>query len=86
MIEWCEKTSADGIDSGTSEPVWICGRGRTRLCCHLHCRAEGRLEVEVLRNGRVYGSYRFVERLDALKFAARLHHSFQGNGWIVMTV
>jgi hypothetical protein len=85
MIESCEKNSAEGVDSRTSEPVWVCGRGRTRLCCDLHHRAEGSLEVQMLRNGRVYGSYRFVERLDALRFAARLHHSFKGNGWINVT-
>jgi hypothetical protein len=39
------------------------------------------VEVEVVRSGRLYGSYRFVERSAAVVFATRLRETFEGNGW-----
>jgi len=64
------------------ECLWECGRGPTRLRCHMHCLGGGAFELEVLRNTRVYGTYRFDERAAALTFAGRLRETFAGNGWV----
>jgi len=63
------------------ECVWTCTRGRTRLRCELH-DCSGEVELEVRRNSRLYGNYRFRERLAALDFAVRLRDLFAGNGWV----
>lgn len=63
------------------ECLWICGRGPTRLRCQLRRHLEGDIEIEVLRNARLFGSYRFPEPTAAVMFAERLRHSFEGNGW-----
>lgn len=65
----------------TSESIWQCGRGRTQLSCHLRQDGDREYQVEVLRNGRLYGTYQFVERAPAMVFASRLRNSFEGNGW-----
>jgi len=75
------------VDSAPIPPacecLWSCGRGPTRLCCHLcHNAAAGGLEVEVVRNGRSYGSFHFVERFAAITFASQLRLTFEGNGWM----
>lgn len=67
------------------ECLWICGRGPTRLQCRLCQHHDDDIEVEVTRNDRLYGTYRFTERLTALTFAERLRHNFEGNGWIPAT-
>jgi hypothetical protein len=86
MIEETKPTSgAEGRcdDASTrSECMWICGRGPTRLCCQLRQRGDADLEIEVLRNNRVYGKYSFGERMTALTFASRLRHTLEGNGWV----
>jgi hypothetical protein len=64
------------------ECVWICARGGTRLCCQLRNHSKDDVEIEVVRNGRLYGTYRFVERVAAIIFATRLRLTFEGNGWI----
>jgi hypothetical protein len=64
------------------ECLWTCGRGRTRLACQLRQHADHDVRLEVLRNNRAYGMYRFSGRSPALVFAARLRHCFEGNGWI----
>jgi hypothetical protein len=88
MIETAKPTScADGRCDGAVTPLrceclWVCGRGPARLCCQLCQRGEDDLEIEVLRNNRAYGKYRFVERITALTFADRLRHTLEGNGWV----
>jgi hypothetical protein len=69
--------------SGASacESMWMCGRGRTRLCCQMRHHASDDFEVEVVRNGRLYGSYRFLEHAAATLFASRLRFTFEANGW-----
>jgi hypothetical protein len=62
--------------------MWICGRGRSELCCQIRCHAADDFEVEVVRNGRLFGAYRFAERPAAVTFASRLRHTFEGNGWL----
>jgi hypothetical protein len=74
----CDHASA----AARCECMWICGRGPTRLCCQLRHHADDDLEIEVLRNNRIYGQYRFGERLTALTFASRLRHTLEGNGWV----
>ena len=69
-------------DQATCECIWMCGRGATRLCCLIRRGAEGDFDLEVVRNGRLYGTYHFVERPAAVTFALRLRHSFEGNGWL----
>ncbi len=64
------------------ECVWRCGRGRTRLDCLLTERCAEDVQLEVLRNNRLYGTYRFTGRSAALAFASRLRDSFTGNGWV----
>jgi hypothetical protein len=64
------------------ECIWLCGRGPTRLRCEMHCQNDDHFQIEVLRNNRVYGSYRFTARELALAFADRLRDTFQGNGWV----
>ena len=64
------------------ECVWRCGRGRTQLCCRLRRNGDDDFELEVVRNGRMFGTYRFAERVAAVGFANRLRHTFEGNGWI----
>jgi hypothetical protein len=61
--------------------VWRCARGRTRLECQLRAECEQHFALEVVRNGRLFGSYQFDERVDALVFAGRLLHTFEANGW-----
>jgi hypothetical protein len=70
-------------ESPSGKFVWACGRGRTRLSCQLRRHSETDFEVEVTRNGRLYGAYRFDERMAAVAFALRLRHTFEGNGWSV---
>ena len=65
------------------ECLWICGRGPTRLQCRLQHHHDDDLEIEVTRNERLYGTYRFNERRTALTFAERLRHNFEGNGWVL---
>jgi hypothetical protein len=72
----------EGGDCAPCECVWMCGRGRAQLSCQLRRHREDDFEVEVVRNGRLYGRYRFVERLAAVVFASRLRQSFVDNGWI----
>jgi len=60
----------------------MCGRDRTRLCCQLRRHSEQDFEIEVVRNGRLYGTYRFVERKAAVLFADRLRNTFEANGWM----
>jgi hypothetical protein len=69
--------------STPSELVWSCGRGRSRLSCQLR-QTDSDIHVEVLRNNRAYGLYRFTGRAAALTFAHRLRHSFEGNGWTTL--
>lgn len=78
----CEGASCGEPPASTCECVWVCARGRTRLCCQMRPQGEGGVELEVLRNSRVYGTYRFGERMSALAFAARLRFTFEGNGWM----
>jgi hypothetical protein len=73
----CTETTCDG----TCECIWMCGRGPARLCCQLRRHGPNDFELEVVRNGRLYGTYRFVERPSAVTFASRLRHTFEGNGW-----
>lgn len=80
-ITTCDDNGCAGA-SAPCESVWICGRGRTRLCCQLRRHNEDDFEVEVIRNGRLYGTYRFVEQMAAVLFASRLRQTFEGNGWI----
>jgi hypothetical protein len=47
----------------------------------MHCLDEGTFELEVMRNTRVYGTYRFDARAAAETFAGRLRDTFAGNGW-----
>lgn len=61
--------------------MWACGRDRTRLWCRLRRHAEQDFEVEVVRNGRLYGTYRFGEEGPAHVFAFRLRDTFEANGW-----
>jgi hypothetical protein len=61
--------------------MWTCGRGRASLCCQLRRHTETDFEIEVVRNGRLYGTYHFLERATAILFALRLRYSFEGNGW-----
>ena len=63
------------------ECLWTCGRGRTRLWCQVRCRSAQTFDIEVLRNGRLYGTYRFVEQVTAVLFASRLRDTFEANGW-----
>ncbi len=67
---------------GDSECVWKCARGRTRLACQLRSHREDEIEVEVVRNNRLYGTYRFAQRVAALAFATRLLDTFSANGWL----
>jgi len=73
-----------GSDCGQAmcECLWMCGRGPTRLCCQLRRRTDSDLDLEVVRNGRLYGTYHFVERVAAMTFASRLRTTFEGNGWM----
>ncbi len=64
------------------ECLWVCGRGPTRLRCQMHCLGDEVFELEVMRNMRVYGTYRFDGRTAALTFAGRLRDTFEGNGWV----
>lgn len=64
------------------ESVWTCTRGRTRLCCELQEVGDGRCQLTLMRNTRQYGKYDFAGRDSALVFAARLRHTFSGNGWM----
>jgi len=70
----------EAIGSKACECIWTCARGRTRLACELWlCGSE--IELQVVRNSRLYGLYRFAERPAALTFAARLRDTFASNGW-----
>jgi hypothetical protein len=75
-----------GQNGDAAEPscecIWICDRGRTRLCCQMRRQGDRTFQIEVLRNSRVYGTYHFVARTPAVLFADRLRHSFEGNGWV----
>lgn len=72
------------IHTTSSEVVWSCGRGRSRLWCQLRQQNDTDIHVDVVRNNRAYGSYRFSGRAAALTFAHRLRHSFEGNGWTAL--
>jgi len=63
------------------ESVWQCGRGRTQLWCQLRQDGDREFQLEVLRNGRLYAAYQFVDRTPAIVFASRLRTTFEGNGW-----
>ena len=69
-------------DAATCESVWSCARGRARLHCQLHRHQEQHFELQVVRNGRLFGTYQFAERVSAIVFAGRLRHTFEANGWI----
>jgi hypothetical protein len=43
--------------------------------------SDHQFEIEVLRNGRLYGTYGFADRLAAVGFASRLKDTFAGTGW-----
>src|SRR5206468_2717232 len=74
-------TSA-ALNPSAFECIWVCVRGRARLCCQLRQADQRDLEIEVLRNDRLYGTYRFFERpAAAVDFAARLRGAFEGSGW-----
>ena len=75
-------TTSQCADVATCESVWSCARGRARLDCHLRRHEEQRFELHVVRNGRLFGSYQFAERVTAIVFAGRLRHTFEANGWI----
>jgi hypothetical protein len=70
------------IDGCATECIWNCGRGRTRMCCQMQRNGDEQFQLEILRNNRIYGSYCFADRADALTFADRLRYSLEGNGWI----
>ena len=70
------------VNDTSCECVWNCGRGRSRLSCQLRQNTEHDVTIEVLRNNRAYGVYRFNGRGSALSFATRLRYSFEGNGWV----
>jgi hypothetical protein len=70
------------VNDSACECVWSCGRGRTRMSCQLRQGANQDFHIEVWRNNRAYGAYRFAGRDSALVFADRLRHSFEGNGWV----
>ena len=71
-----------GPDRATCECLWMCGRGPTRLYCLIRHRGDDDFDLEIVRNGRLYGTYQFVERLAAVTFASRLRDTFEGNGWL----
>ncbi|MGE5242675.1 MAG: hypothetical protein ACM3SQ_00420 [Betaproteobacteria bacterium] len=75
--------SADRESAETLDCLWVCGRGSTRLACCVHCVGDEQYVLEVLRNARIYGTYRFGERSAAVTFAGRLRETFEGNGWVV---
>lgn len=75
-------TGADECPAPWCECLWMRGRGHAQLSCELRRRGVGDFELEVVRNGRLYGAYRFEERSDAVMFAARLCRSFENNGWM----
>jgi hypothetical protein len=77
-----ESARRDETGSPACECIWLCGRGPTRLRCEMRREGDDHFQVEVLRNSRVYGSYRFTAKALALSFAARLRDTFQGNGWV----
>jgi hypothetical protein len=79
-IAACDESACAGA-AASGECVWTCGRGRTQLCCQLLRHSQEDFEVEVVRNGRLYGAYRFIERPAAIVFASRLRETFEGNGW-----
>jgi hypothetical protein len=81
-ITQCDDNACGGASTARCERVWACGRGRTQLCCQMRHHGDRDVELEVLRNGRLYGTYRSVERVAALTFASRLRDSFEGNGWV----
>ena len=65
------KLSTTTWHSRCDECLWMCGRGPARLCCQLRRHSRDDFELEVVRTGRLYAAYRFVER-----------HTFEGNGWM----
>ena len=68
-------------DAPPEDCVWSCGRGRTRMLCRLRDCGNCDFELEIVRNGRLYGTYRFVERAAACLFATRLRDALEGNAW-----
>jgi hypothetical protein len=68
-------------NESSCECVWNCGRGPTRMSCQLR-QGGDQFHIEVWRNSRAYGVYRFDGRAPALVFASRLRHSLEGNGWV----
>jgi hypothetical protein len=52
------------------------------MSCQLRQESDDQIHIEVWRNNRAYGSYRFDGRASALVFADRLRHSLEGNGWV----
>ncbi len=70
--------------AGACESVWHCGRGPTQLWCQLRQDGDGEFQLQVLRNGRLYGAYQFPDRAPAMVFAWRLRTSFEGNGWTAL--
>jgi hypothetical protein len=52
------------------------------MSCQLRQGSNDHCQIEIWRNNRAYGSYRFDGRASALVFADRLRHSLEGNGWV----
>lgn len=82
LTDCSRATAACPNTAATCECVWVCGRGRTRLCCQLHRHNDQAFQIEVLRNDRLYGTYRFADRGAATGFADRLRATFEANGWM----
>jgi hypothetical protein len=53
------------------------------MSCQLR-QGDDQFQVEVWRNNRAYGVYRFGGRAPALEFANRLRYSLEGNGWVAV--
>jgi hypothetical protein len=63
-------------------PIWTLTKDTRTLECCLRSQGELGWEVELYRNGTVYGVRRFVLRAEALVFAAVVRGDCEREGWV----
>ncbi len=62
-------------------PIWTLKKDSRTLECCLRSQGEHGWEVELYRNGKVYGVRRFVLHAEALVFAAEVRGDCEREGW-----